>query len=572
MERSVLEGDLHRVHRVAGEGSVGHGRLESLLDRRDELLGNVAALDLVDERKTHLAVLGGTDLEDDVGELTATAGLLLEDFAVLNRLGERLLVVDLRSALVDLDAELAAQTVDDDVEVQLTHTADDRLTRILVGVHREGGVLLGEFRQRDAEFVEVLLGLGLHGQTDHRLGEGHLFQNDRSVLGAERIARADLLETYGCADVTGTDGFQRVLLVGVHLVDTADALALAAAGVEHVRSGIELARVNADEGQTTYEGVGSDLERQAAEGIVLRSVAHLLLLGFGVDTRHGRNIQRRGQERHHVVEQFLHALVVERRAAEHRDDLHRDRGLADGGQQFVGRDRVGILEELLHQGVVRSGDLLDEFGAPLGGLGLHRLGNIAQLEVVADGLVVVVVDRIIIYKVYQSFELVLGADRKDDRQGRSAEVLLDLGAHREEVGTRAVHLVDVADTGDVVLVGLTPYGLRLGLDAADGAERGDRTVQNAQRTLHLDRKVDVSRGIDQVDLVLMVLVLPEGGRCGRGDGDTALLLLDHPVHGGAALMHLADLVGFTRVEKDSLGRRGLTGIDVGHDTDITRIM
>lgn len=263
---------------------------------------------------------------------------------------------------------------------------------------------------------------------------------------------------------------------------------------------------------------------------------------------------------------------MERRTAEHRDELHRDRGLADGGQQFVGGDRIGVLEELLHQGVVRSGDLLDELGTPLGSLGLHRLGDLAQLEVVADGLVVEVVDRVIIYKVYQALELVLGADGQYDRQGRSAEVLLDLCADREEVGTRAVHLVDVTDTGNVVFVGLTPYGLRLGLHTAHGAERGDCAVEHTQRTLHLDGEVHVSRSVDQVDLVLMVLVVPEGRRGGRGDRDAALLLLDHPVHRRAALVHLADLVGLARVEKDSLGRSGLTGIDVGHDTDIAGIM
>jgi hypothetical protein len=33
-------------------------------------------------------------------------------------------------------------------------------------------------------------------------------------------------------------------------------------------------------------------------------------------------------------------------------------------------------------------------------------------------------------------------------------------------------------------------------------------------------------------------------------------------------MHLADLVGLAGVEKDALGRRGLAGIDVGHDADV----
>ena len=479
VERTVLEGNLHRVHRIAGQRTVGHGGLEALLNRGDEFLGNVAALDLVDERQTHLALFGRADLEDDVGELTAAAGLLLEDLAVLDGRGERLLVVDLGRTLVDLDAELAAQTVDDDVEVKLAHAADDRLSALLVGTNREGRVLFGQLAQCDAQLVEVFLRLGLDGQTDHRLGEGHLFEHDRRILGAERIARADLLETDGGADVARNDRLDRVLLVGVHLVDTADTLALAAARVEHVGTGIQFSRIDAHERQTAHEGVGSDLERQTAERIVLRSVADNLLVGLGVDTRDGRQIQRRRQERDDAVEQFLHALVVERRAAEHRHERHLDRRLADRGDQLFGRDRRRVFEELLHQRVVGSGDLFDELVAPLLGLGLHVVRNLADIEIVADGLVVVVVVRLIIYKVYDSFEFILRTDRQNDRKRRSAEVLLDLAAYGEEIGARAVHLVDVTDTRHVVFVGLTPNGLRLGLHAAHSAEGSHGAVQHA---------------------------------------------------------------------------------------------
>ena len=82
----------------------------------------------------------------------------------------------------------------------------------------------------------------------------------------------------------------------------------------------------------------------------------------------------------------------------------------------------------------------------------------------------------------------------------------------------------------------------------------------------------MSRGVDQVDLVLFVLIVPECGGSGRGNGDTALLLLNHPVHRSAAFVYLTDLVGFTRVKKDPLRRGGLTGIDVCHDTDIASVM
>ncbi len=76
------------------------------------------------------------------------------------------------------------------------------------------------------------------------------------------------------------------------------------------------------------------------------------------------------------------------------------------------------------------------------------------------------------------------------------------GTDREvEVGTHLVHLVDEADTGDVVLVGLTPHGLGLGLNALLAVEHGDGAVEDAQGALNLDGEVNVTGGVDDVDLV-----------------------------------------------------------------------
>ena len=56
---------------------------------------------------------------------------------------------------------------------------------------------------------------------------------------------------------------------------------------------------------------------------------------------------------------------------------------------------------------------------------------------------------------------------------------------------------------------------------------------------------------------------------GGGDGDAALLLLLHPVHGRGALVDLADLVRDAGVVQDALGGRGLPRIDVRHDPDVS---
>ena len=70
-----------------------------------------------------------------------------------------------------------------------------------------------------------------------------------------------------------------------------------------------------------------------------------------------------------------------------------------------------------------------------------------------------------------------------------------------EVSAQLVHLVDEADTRDVVLVGLTPHGLGLRLDALLAVEDGHGAVEHAQGALNLDREVHVSGGVDDVDLV-----------------------------------------------------------------------
>ena len=155
MVGTVDDGNLHRLDLVTCKDTVGHCRLEALFDARDEFLRDISSLDLVVELKTGNAFIGRTDLNDDVSELASAAGLLLEDLAQLDAAGDGLLVVDLRSTLVDLDAEFTAETVHDDVQVKFAHTTDDGLAGLVVGPYGERRVFLSEFAESDAEFVQI---------------------------------------------------------------------------------------------------------------------------------------------------------------------------------------------------------------------------------------------------------------------------------------------------------------------------------------------------------------------------------------------------------------------------------
>ena len=274
-----------------------------------------------------------------------------------------------------------------------------------------------------------------------------------------------------------------------------------------------------------------------------------------------REVERAGQEVDDGVEHRLHALVLEGRAAQDRHHGGGQGGGTQGAAQVVGRD--GLLGQvLLHDGVVEVGDDVDELVAGVLGLGgqvgrdLQGLPLLAHVRGPDQGLLLEEVD--------DALEFGLGPDGElnDGRQG--VEAVTDHLHGALEVGADPVHLVDEADAGHVVLVGLAPHRLGLGLHAGHRVEDGDGAVEDAQRPLDFHREVDVARGVDDVDPV----VAPRAGGGSRCDGDAALLLLDHPVHGGGAFVDLTDLVVAPRVIEDALGRGGLARVDVGHDPDI----
>ncbi len=198
--------------------------------------------------------------------------------------------------------------------------------------------------------------------------------------------------------------------------------------------------------------------------------------------------------------------------------------------------RLGVLEQV--GGDLRGLPLLAHLGDPVQRLHLHQVDHALEGRLGPPG------------------------ELEDERVGVQA---VDHHVDRPaEVRPGAVHLVHEADPGYAVAVGLAPDRLGLRLDARDGVEHGDRTVEHAERPLDLDREVDVSRRVDDVDPV----VLPHAGGGRRRDRDAALALLDHPVHLRGALVDLAELVGLARVVEDPLGRGRLARVDMGHDPDV----
>ncbi len=403
-------------------------------------------------------------------------------------------------------------------------------------------------------------------------GNRHRLEDDLVLRVAERVARGRVLEADDRVDVTGGDRVDRVLLVGVHLEDLPDALLLALGRVDDLRAARDGARVDPDVREATEERVHRDLERERREGLGRVGLADDdLLLVAHVVALHGRHVERAGEVVDHRVEHRLDAAVLERGAAEHRVDLAVDGELADGGLDLRHRQLLAA-EVLLEQRVVGLRDGLEQLGPVLVRLVLQIRGDLLDVVLRTELDVSLGVaaprERAHLHQVDDALEAALGADGQLDDQRLGAEAVDDRVDREVEVGAELVHLVDEADARHVVLVGLAPHRLGLGLDALLAVEHGDRAVEDAERTLHLDGEVDVPGGVDDVDLVLV----PEARRRGGRDRDAALLLLGHPVHRGGAVVDLADLVSDARVVQDALGGGGLAGIDVSHDADVADLV
>ena len=237
--------------------------------------GNHAADDFVDELVA-LARLVRLQADLHVAVLAAAAGLADVLAFRLRLLADGLAIGHLRLADIGLHVELAHHAVDDDLQVQLAHAADDGLSAVGIGVDLEGRIFLRQLAQRDAHLFLVALGLGLDRNRNHRRRELDGLQHDRVLLVADRVAGGDVLQSDAGADVARVDLGDVLALVGVHLQQAADALGARASADVHAVALLQMTGVHADERQLADERVGHDLEGQRRERrVVVRRTLNL---------------------------------------------------------------------------------------------------------------------------------------------------------------------------------------------------------------------------------------------------------------------------------------------------------
>ena len=205
--------------------------------------------------------------------------------------------------------------------------------------------------------------------------------------------------------------------------------------------------------------------------------------------------------------------------------------------------------EVIHVGLFRGGDVLRDRLVE----GLHRGALLVDLVLGKAGLGARVDDG--------EIELLV----------RGMKLQEELKDHVEDlvgISVVAVDLVDNNDRLEAVLQRLLEHKFGLGLGAAEGIHHKEHSVHHLHDAFHLAAEVGVTRGVDNVDVVVVPL---EGGVLGL-DGDSLLTLQIHGIHD-------TDLRGLRLIGAESarlfqklVDEGGLPVVDVGDDGDITNVV
>src|SRR5210317_906618 len=172
MVGTVVTGDTNVNQREARKNAIFGGLLSTSTNRRDILFRNDTTLDCINVFEA-TARLKWLKTQPTVAVLTTTARLTDNLALHFNGLRDRLAICNLRCADVSLDFKLTLHTVDDDLQMQLTHAGDDDLTGLFIRLDAQRRVFLNQLTECSTHLFLVTLGLRLDGDMNNGLRKLH---------------------------------------------------------------------------------------------------------------------------------------------------------------------------------------------------------------------------------------------------------------------------------------------------------------------------------------------------------------------------------------------------------------
>ncbi len=199
-----------------------------------------------------------------------------------------------------------------------------------------------------------------------------------------------------------------------------------------------------------------------------------------------------------------------------------------------------------------------------GGIVSHVFWNIGNFEVFWQAGVIPNVG-FLRQQVDHANELVFGADWQNHNQWVGGQDVFHLINNAVEVSAQAVQLVYEDDTSNFGFVRIAPVGFGLRLNATGTTEYANAAIQYFQGAVYFNGEINVSRGVNNVQAVLVPLT----SNSSRLNGNTTLSFLFHEVSSRFAIVYFTGLVDLAGELQDTLSGGGLTGINVGEDTNVS---
>ena len=318
------------------------------------------------------------------------------------------------------------------------------------------------------------------------------------LLVADGITGCGEFESNCCCDITGVYLVQLLTLVSVHLKETSYTLLLILGSVQYIGTGINGTRVCTEVSKLTYKGVSHNLECECCERLFVGRVS-LNLVAVQVNTLDSRDVKRRRHILYDCIQKLLNALISVCSTTTYGYSCTLAGSFTESCFQLL---LTGLLTFQIHHGqvIVQLTNLFNHISTVFFRLILHISKVVGNGDIIA--LLIIVDISFHLKQVNDALELIFLADRQLDYNGILAQSGLNLLYSSIEVCTKNVHLVDECHTRYIVSVSLTPYVLRLRLNATLCAENADSAIQYTKGTLNFYGEVYVSGGINDVDTML----------------------------------------------------------------------